>query len=112
MNKELKELVEKLCEDLTKAMNTRWEHSRGVTTHNYSVGQKYIRIYSEENGSMKSAWGFINKKEFQKGATGITFKEGDVLKAASWKAPALNQPRGNVLQGNYPIQWTGPLYLK
>ena len=40
------------------------------------------------------------------------FKEGDVLKAASWKAPALNQPRGNVLQGNYPIQWTGPLYLK
>ena len=26
--------------------------------------------------------------------------------------PALNQPRGNVLTGNYPIQWTGPLYLK
>jgi len=39
------------------------------------------------------------------------FKKGDVLKPASWAAPALNQPRGNVLKGNYPIQWTGPLYL-
>ena len=35
----------------------------------------------------------------------------DVLKPAGWAAPALNQPRGNVLEGNYPIQWTGPLYL-
>ena len=41
-----------------------------------------------------------------------TFKKGDVLKAASWAAPALNQPRGNVLEGNYPMQWTGPLYLR
>jgi hypothetical protein len=40
------------------------------------------------------------------------FKKGDVLKAASWAAPALNQPRGNVLEGNYPMQWTGPLYLR
>ena len=78
MDKELLELVEKLCEDLTNAMHTRWEHSRGVTTHNYSVGQKYIRIYSEENGSMKSAWGFINKKDFNH------FKKGDVLKCAGW----------------------------
>ena len=116
MNKELLKLVEKLCEDLTNAMHTRWEHSRGVTTHNYSVGQKYIRIYSEENGSMNSAWGFINKKEFQKGATGITFKEGDVLKCAGWKTPALNAPRGNLFNG-YDInpnsmRLYGPDYLR
>ena len=77
MNKELQTLVEKLCEDLTKAMHTRWKHSRGVTTHNYSVGQKYIRIFSEENGQARSAWGFINKKEFQhglgKGNYGVNF---------------------------------------
>jgi hypothetical protein len=40
------------------------------------------------------------------------FKKGDVLKAASWNKPALNAPRGNVLEGNYPMQWTGPLYLR
>ena len=40
------------------------------------------------------------------------FKKGDILKAAGYNAPALNSPRGNVLNGNYPIQWTGPLYLK
>ena len=110
MDKELLKLVEKLCEDLTNAMHTRWEHTRGKTTHNYSVGQKYIRIYSEENGSMKSAWGFINKKDFKH------FKKGDVLKCAGWKTPALNQPRGNLFNG-YDInpnsmRLYGPDYLR
>ena len=40
------------------------------------------------------------------------FQKGDVLKAAGFNAPALNSARGNVLTGNYAIQWTGPLYLK
>ena len=116
MNKELKVLVEQLCDDLTNAMHEKWEHSRGVTTHNYSVGQKYIRIFSVEDGQPRSAWGFINKKEFQKGATGITFKEGDVLKCAGWNTPALNAPRGNLFNG-YDInpnsmRLYGPEYLR
>ena len=40
------------------------------------------------------------------------FKKGDILKAAGYRAPARNSARGNVLEGNYAIQWTGPLYLK
>jgi hypothetical protein len=64
-------------------------------------GQKFIKLVAKH-----SVHSFIVKKAFKH------FKVGDVLKAASWKAPALNQPRGNVLEGNYPIQWTGPLYLK
>ena len=116
MNKELKVLVEKLCEDLTSALNQRFEHTIGETTHNYSVGQKYIRVFSEENGQPRAAWGFINKKEFQKGATGITFKEGDVLKCAGWNTPALNAPRGNLFNG-YDInpnsmRLYGPDYLR
>ena len=116
MNKELKELVEKLCEVLTSGLNQRFEHTIGETTHNYSVGQKYIRVFSEENGQPRSDCGLFNKKEFQKGATGITFKEGDVLKCAGWQTPALNAPRGNLFEG-YDINPNtmriyGPDYLR
>ena len=54
-------------------------------------------------------WGFIAKKAgvFK----GQTYECGDVFKAASWNAPALNRARGNVFEGLYPMQWTGPLYL-
>ena len=61
--------------------------------------------YAQTMGRNDSVFAFIVKEDFKH------FKKGDVLKPASWAAPALNQPRGNVLKGNYPIQWTGPLYL-
>ena len=63
-------------------------------------GKKYIKIV-QENG----VFCFIVKEDFKH------FKKGDILKAAGFNAPALNQPRGNVLTGNYAIRWTGPLYL-
>ena len=64
-------------------------------------GKKYIKVV-QENG----VFCFIVKEDFKH------FKKGDILKAAGYNAPALNSPRGNVLSGGYPIQWTGPLYLK
>ena len=64
-------------------------------------GQKYIKIVQDTG-----VFCFIAKTDFKH------FKKGDVLKAAGYNKPALNSPRGNVLTGNYPIQWTGPLYLK
>ena len=66
-----------------------------------SQGKKYIKVV-QENG----VFAFICKTDFKH------FKKGDILKAAGYNAPALNQPRGNVLTGNYAIRWTGPLYLK
>ena len=65
-----------------------------------SQGKKYIKVV-RENG----VFAFIVKEDFKH------FKKGDILKPAGYNAPALNQPRGNVLSGNYMIQWTGPLYL-
>ena len=65
------------------------------------VGQKFIKITN--GGSVKA---FIVKQDDGK------FKMGDILKPAGWRAPAKNRARGNVLEGGYAIQWTGPLYLK
>jgi hypothetical protein len=68
-------------------------------------GKKFIKVI-RENG----VFAFVCKDDVP--APFTTFKKGDVLMAASWNRPALNQARGNVLTGNYPIQWTGPLYLR
>ena len=64
-------------------------------------GKKYIKILSGT-----SAWGFIVNTDDDK-----LFKKGDLLKCAGWAKPARNRARGNVLEGNYGIDWTGPLYL-
>ena len=66
-----------------------------------SQGKKYIKVVQDTG-----VFCFIVKEDFKH------FKKGDILKAAGYNAPALNQARGNVLAGQYPIQWTGPLYLK
>ena len=69
-------------------------------------GKKYIKVV-QENG----VFAFIVKEDMKSiGRTG--YKKGDILKPAGYNAPALNAPRGNVLKGNYNIQWTGPLYLR
>ena len=67
-------------------------------------GSKYIKILRDNGGY---AWGFVVNTDTDK-----KFKKGDILKCAGYKAPARNGARGNVLDGNYPINWTGPLYLK
>ena len=63
-------------------------------------GRKYIKVISD-----RSVTAFVMKEDDKK------FRKGDILKPAGWNAPARNAARGNVLEGNYPINWTGPLYL-
>jgi len=65
------------------------------------VGSKYIKIISR-NGSV---WGFVVNTHEDK-----MFRYGDILKPASWTAPARNKARGNVFE-DYSISWTGPHYL-
>ena len=66
-----------------------------------SQGKKYIKVVQDTG-----VFCFIVKEDFKH------FKKGDILKAAGYNKPALNSARGNVLEGNYAIQWTGPLYLR
>ena len=63
-------------------------------------GKKYIKVVQDTG-----VFCFIVKEDFKH------FKKGDILKAAGYNAPALNSARGNILTGNYAIQWTGPLYM-
>ena len=113
------EKVEILCKELTDTLHAAYKHTAN-DYYDYSVGKKYIKIIS--NGSQRSVWGFINISEFTKvrkmeRVNGIvikevTFKEGDVLMSAGWNTPALNAPRGNLLDG-YSAQGNmhGPGYL-
>ena len=63
----------------------------------YTVGKKYIKFMSGN-----SCWGFIVIKDDDK------FKRGDILKAATYKAPARNFARGNILKDDLEnIRWEG-----
>mgnify|MGYP006083418773 FL=1 len=111
------EKVEVLCKELTESLHAAYKHTAN-DYYDYSVGKKYIKIIS--NGSQTSVWGFINISEFVKERKmtneikKVTFKEGDVLMSAGWNTPALNAPRGNLLEG-YSAQGQqnmyGPSYL-
>ena len=73
----------------------------GIKMYETKVGKKYIKVTSD--GGVTAF--VVNTDKDSR------FKLGDVLKPASWNAPARNAARGNVLEGGFPIQWTGPLYL-
>lgn len=66
----------------------------------YIEGKKYIKVI--KNGSVHS---FIVKENEGK------FRKGDILKAASWNAPAKNHARGNIFE-SYHISWTGADYMR
>ena len=65
-----------------------------------SEGKKYIKIVQDTG-----VFAFVMKEDSGH------LKKGDILKAAGYNKPALNSARGNVLTGDYYIQWTGPLYM-
>lgn len=66
----------------------------------YNVGTKYIHIIMEDNQRSSHSW--VMRKDDKK------FKMGDILKSASWNAPARNFKRGNVITGDFKhITWPG-----
>ena len=67
-------------------------------------GRKYLKVVKSDTQTM--VWGFIQKEDDKK------FRAGDILKAASWSAPARNKARGNVIDEDFSwVRWTGPEYL-
>lgn len=66
-------------------------------------GKVYLKVITRSSSS-RSVHSFIVKED------GPKFKRGDILKTASWSAPAKNKARGNIF-GTYHINWTGADYL-
>ena len=76
----------------------------GEYSVNFTItyGKKYIKITEKGGGVKAFVVGVDNDKKF---------KKGDILMPAGYSAPARNAARGNILDGGYAIDWTGPLYL-
>ena len=64
----------------------------------FDEGKKYVKVVSISGGGSRSVFCFVEKEN------------GNIWRAASWKAPARNFVRGNVFdQASYidRIRWTG-----
>jgi hypothetical protein len=94
--------------ELQKAMQEYADHltaDYGTGAQEFNVnfyeGAKFIKV-AVGNKYSYSAHSFIVIKPDGK------FKFGDILKAASWKAPAKNFARGNMLDRTFKsIRWCG-----
>ena len=67
------------------------------------IGNKFIRLWCGT-----SCWGFISRVDGD--LKGAPIKKGDLLKAATWKAPA-KHARGNIIDGSARFGVYGPEYL-
>ena len=75
------------------------EFKNGIS---HKCGSKYIKV-TKNLGNQTSVHSFIvNTYDDKK------FNYGDILKAASWKAPARNFSRGNIFE-EYKVKWTGAI---
>jgi hypothetical protein len=68
------------------------------------LGNKFIKIISG-----LSVWGFISRVDGN--LKGSPIKKGDLLKPASYKAPA-KHARGNIIDGTAKYGVYGPDYIK
>ena len=79
--------------------NSVVEFKNGIS---YKCGSKYIKV-TKNLGDQTSVHSFIVNTHDDK-----KFNYGDILKAASWKAPARNFSRGNIFE-EYKVKCTGAI---
>lgn len=102
MEQELNELLDAIAadyDDIGREPEICAEFRAGLSL---KKGRKYIKVLADNE---RRVWGFIQMEDDNK------FKAGDLLFPAGYNTPARNKPRGNILEGGYKVQWTGPRYL-
>lgn len=103
----IQNLIEASNEDYNRFCDNESMQQEFSQSWRVEPGQKFIKLVSKN-----SVHSFIVKEDMLTPGGQPRFRKGDVLKAASWRKPALNRARGNVLDGHYLMKWTGPLYLR
>ena len=97
--------VSQNTDDFCREMDIREEMSENFCNGlEVEENRRYWKItHTNGSGTQRSVSGFIVKAGDKK------FREGDMLKAAGWAAPARNFARGNVLDGTGldNARWTG-----
>ena len=110
MREEIEKVLEAMREDYKRWSGPERSQIKDEMTEDFCNGlrveenRRYWKIISMSNGGTStSVSGFIVKAGDKK------FREGDMLKAAGWAAPARNFARGNVLDGRgvNEVRWTG-----
>ena len=97
----IQNMTDAMIEDYNDFISTERMQDTFANGFEIRKGKKYIKVINQN--AVKCF--IVNTTEDK------VFQYGDILKPAGWNAPARNKARGNVLDGNYQIQWTGPLYL-
>ena len=96
--------MDRLLDKIQENFDTR---SFGGRKMNLSLqkGRKFIKVVNDN-----SVWGFIAKVDGTH--KGLPMKQGDILKAAGWSAPAKHS-RGSIFDSEMhkSFSWTGPNYL-
>ena len=99
----VREFIEKLDKE-RKEYYEKADMPKQYQPVSVEVGNKFIRIW---HGT--SCWGFISRVDGD--LKGSPTKKGDLLKAATWKAPA-KHARGNIIDGTAKYSVYGPEYIK
>jgi len=83
----------------------QWSNNSKTLNLSLRPGRKFIKVVNDN-----SVWGFVAKVDGVH--KGVPMLKGDILKAATWRAPAKHS-RGSIFdkEMHESFSWTGPNYL-
>lgn len=100
-------IVKQFIDDVNTLIEKHYKAHLGNLKFNpvvVEIGNKFIRIWHDN-----SCWGFISRVDDN--LKGAPIRKGDLLKPATWKAPA-KHARGNIIDGTAQYGEYGPSYMK